>query len=207
MALIYMFLCNCTRVCCYEGNKYGVNASAVYETISRINHSCAPNSIWHFKKEDVYVKEVRAKKKIEKGMEITASYIYEEFMSRSERREKLKRVWNFECNCKLCSLDEDELRENEELRYKIKIQHENIPKFGLRSDVPEALSAAKEKVELMMKMDNDIIREWALLDALLELYKLSYSNTYTLTLAKQVKGRRKKILEDQTNEYKNKAYI
>ena len=38
---------------CYSGNDFGVNASALYEDVSRINHSCAPNCVWSWKKDDV----------------------------------------------------------------------------------------------------------------------------------------------------------
>merc|ERR1712080_725073 len=98
--------------------------------------------------------------------------------------------WNFQCHCKICSLEEDDLKKNEELRSKIIERHENVPMFGMIGEVSCALSAAKEKLELMSKIEDEVILEMPA--ALLELYELSI-----------VSG----ASEEETDEYKNRAFI
>ena len=90
-------------------------------------------------------------------MEIVASYLNVSivYMRKRERKEKLEH-WDIECTCKGCSLEECELKENEELRTKILNLHEDIPKLILRGDVASALSAAKDKLVLMEKIKDEL---------------------------------------------------
>jgi len=68
-----------------------------------MNHSCDPNS-----KQDVTddIEDnniaVIALKDIQKGEEITISYINLKNIEKKERRKQLKIDYNFECNCKRC---------------------------------------------------------------------------------------------------------
>ena len=134
------------------------DASALYQNLSRINHSCAPNCVWSGKKENIYVKEIRAVRKIEKGTEIVACYFdNDEFISRNERRELLKKNWNFHCNCEICDLKEEELKENEKVWSKIRNHHENVAYLGRRGDVIGALANAEKKLDLMLTIKDEVI--------------------------------------------------
>ena len=72
--------------------------SAVFETISMINHSCAPNVAWFTEEMDKTRREVRVCRHIKEGEEILASYIgLSEFPLRQERRDSLMTTWAFVC--------------------------------------------------------------------------------------------------------------
>jgi hypothetical protein len=89
----------------------GAEAGGVYETISRINHSCSPNVVqaWNplAEKETVYaVREIPA------GTEICTAYHFGG--PSSERQKILKMFFGFECTCFLCSLPEEKLEVSDE---------------------------------------------------------------------------------------------
>ena len=90
-------------------------------TISRINHSCAPNVVWSWINGDKskVMKQVRVVRVIKEGEEILVRYQGgNEVWSRDERQIWL-RNWNFICNCEVCSMTGDELMENEKARKKM----------------------------------------------------------------------------------------
>ena len=89
------FLTNCISV--NPENEKAAD-SAVFETISMINHSCIPNVAWFTEEEDATRKEVRVCKRIEEGEEIVASYIgLNQLPLRQQRREMLMPTWDFVC--------------------------------------------------------------------------------------------------------------
>lgn len=67
---------------------------------SRINHSCDPNAAWDTGRAPG-VMEVRAKRHIRPGEEITISYINQLEKPTDERRQRLRR-WGFVCQCSKC---------------------------------------------------------------------------------------------------------
>ena len=80
----------------------------LYLRISRINHSCRPNSVW---KPDVHSKRcaVVSLVTIEKNEEITVNYHFElsdprgQFcLSYQQRQLKLNSFYSFHCQCQLC---------------------------------------------------------------------------------------------------------
>ena len=80
----------------------------LYLRISRINHSCRPNSAW---KSDVHSKRcaVVSLVTIEKNEEITVNYHFElsdprgQFcLSYQQRQLKLNSLYSFHCQCQLC---------------------------------------------------------------------------------------------------------
>ena len=96
------FLTNCISV--NPDNEKPAD-SAVFETISLINHSCVPNVAWFTEEEDVARKEVRVCKRIEEGEEILASYIdLSQLPLRQERRDMLMPTWNFVCRFRHSSI-------------------------------------------------------------------------------------------------------
>ena len=103
MVLQMKFLTNCISVNPDNGKPAD---SAVFETISMINHSCIPNVAWFTESEDWTRKEVRACKRIEEGEEIVASYIdLSQLPLRQQRREMLRPTWNFVCRLRHYSLN------------------------------------------------------------------------------------------------------
>ena len=83
-------------------------AGAVYRTLSRFNHSCAPNCTWSFVHESeskpgggAVSVNVRAIKPVKSGDELTISYV-DPTVGRAERREQLWAKYRFECACHLC---------------------------------------------------------------------------------------------------------
>lgn len=84
-------------------------AGAVYRTLSRFNHSCAPNCTWSFAHESeskpgegAAAVTVRAIKPVREGDELTISYV-DPTVGRAERREQLWAKYRFECACHLCA--------------------------------------------------------------------------------------------------------
>ena len=100
--------------------------------MSRFNHSCRPNAqyFWNI---DTNTRDVRALRKIEKGEEITLSYLptypyhpddksHSILMSREERRAFLKNNWIFDCGCEGCDATESEEEAKKMKKYKVELQ-------------------------------------------------------------------------------------
>jgi SET domain len=89
----------------------GAEAGGVYEVISRINHSCAPNVVqaWNPLQEKETVYAVRP---IAKGAEICTAYHVGG--PSTERKKILKMYFGFDCTCALCSMPEEQLKASDE---------------------------------------------------------------------------------------------
>ena len=177
------------------------DGSALFVTISRINHSCSPNVEWSFLEEKRTSKEVRVIRNIKKGEEVLADYIADgkSFLLKSERKGKLKMGWNFDCSCSLCSSD---CEENDALRRRVKQLHDEIPLLGHREDTVGAANAALQKCEILEKCE-DLKSDLAV--AYLELYETlivlsHYKRLFGIDDA--LMG----ILADRRDEYREKAY-
>ena len=83
----------------------------MYTYFSRASHSCRPNAE-HVIKSKNGDAEVRARKDIEEGEEITICYIHEIdlCLPRAERLEQIKEARGFTCNCKRCECSFDDVR-------------------------------------------------------------------------------------------------
>ena len=83
--MVGIFQINGVKVCGY-GSTEPIMMSAVYKTLSRLNHSCYPNVVWE--KRASFCLEVRVCRTIEKGDELVTTYIGREklFRTREERR-------------------------------------------------------------------------------------------------------------------------
>ncbi|KAL3689824.1 hypothetical protein R1sor_016133 [Riccia sorocarpa] len=93
--------CNAHTICDEEFRPVG---TGLYPVISIINHSCAPNTVLLFNgKRGI----VRALQKIEKGTEVTVSYV-ELAGSTKTRQLALKEQYYFVCQCKRCRKMETE---------------------------------------------------------------------------------------------------
>ena len=135
--------------------------SGVYRTISRLNHSCAPNVVWSWIKRDKskVAKQVRVIRKIREGEELLVRYWgAHEFASKDERQDGLS-PWDFSCTCEVCSLTGDELIDNEEARMKIRTWCEAI-NVQFHSGLPKlAYKLAKSRVKVMMSIEKEMVVE------------------------------------------------
>lgn len=78
-------------------------AYAVSAEISMINHSCRPNACWKYNAGKC---EVHALDIIPAGQEITIAYSSHQehtLCNTTNRRKHLLAVWNFTCNCTICT--------------------------------------------------------------------------------------------------------
>lgn len=87
------------------------DVGGLFPEISRINHSCLPNSVQYWndmlRKQTIY-----AVRPIAKGQEVTTCY--QPGGTSSERKEVLKEYFKFDCECELCSLPADELKASDD---------------------------------------------------------------------------------------------
>ena len=156
--VVRIFMWNCINLC--GDPEMNVDKSGLYKTISRINHSCAPNVVWSWIQRDTSksIKQVKVCRKIMEGEEILAMYCGgdDTFPCKVERQMDLKK-WNFICKCEVCSLTGDELTINDEARRKIKDLHEALnikEKIGFYEN---ALQDAREKLKVMKTMKKEMI--------------------------------------------------
>ena len=178
--------------------------SALYTTLARINHSCAPNAEWSFMEEEREVKEVRAIRRIGKGEEVVVDYLSGlsvtqglSFPTCSKRREILAEKWGFCCACSLCASDHVE---NDALRRKLQQLHQDVLNHGRRFDIQGAVDAARAKC-LILEMCEDLVSELPM--AYLELYEtLIVAKQYTVML----RHRSSRTTNERCEEYREKAF-
>ncbi|KAI9511083.1 hypothetical protein F5148DRAFT_970775, partial [Russula earlei] len=83
---------------------HNVLYSAVFETFSRINHSCGPNAMFRWD-HATFAGEIRALRPISAGEEVTVSYFHDIMGPAAvalERQRFLLECYNFECACSVC---------------------------------------------------------------------------------------------------------
>ena len=85
--------------------------SGIYKQFSMINHSCSSNVTQDWKEENPLKIEVRTAPTIRKGEELTLNYLGL-LRTYKERKEQLKGKCFIHCNCKVCSLSEEEREKN-----------------------------------------------------------------------------------------------
>lgn len=86
---------------CFEHSDDPLGYSAYFMS-SFMSHSCQPNAVWHYDKDDFVL---RARVKIEAQDEICVSYLSEDSLLESvpSRRKHLKDSKHFVCDCARCS--------------------------------------------------------------------------------------------------------
>ncbi|KAG8167141.1 hypothetical protein KVR01_002830 [Diaporthe batatas] len=91
----------------------GSNEGGVYPTICLINHSCLPNSHnnWNSQAEHETIHAIRP---IRAGEEITIPY--DHGGPSAARQAFLKQAFGFDCQCAICTLPPDQLRESDTRR-------------------------------------------------------------------------------------------
>ena len=79
----------------------GLPRAYMFEVLSRVNHSCAPNIAKDFQEDGTAV--VRAVRNIASGEELFLCYMPDELLNPTKRRrEQLQRRYNFLCACERC---------------------------------------------------------------------------------------------------------
>ena len=89
-----------------------MNNHVVYETLSRVNHSCAPNCC-------ILDNTLVAMRKIQRDDELTICYFnpMENVLQDSKNRKNLLLSgWGFGCQCEVCQCQPKELDQNDKLR-------------------------------------------------------------------------------------------
>ncbi|KUJ19090.1 SET domain-containing protein [Mollisia scopiformis] len=100
-------------ICKSNGYPLGTNTEVggVFADISRINHSCLPNTVQYWN--PLHEKQtIHAVRPIPNGGEVTTSYLAGG--TSQERKQFLKENFGFDCACEVCSMLEDKLRESDE---------------------------------------------------------------------------------------------
>lgn len=118
----------------------------IFENISRINHSCLPN-VCHFWDKETQREQIFCLRDIKKDEEILTSYC-DLYADKETRRQTLKKGFNFECECVLCSMVGDDQKKSDIRRRILKKLDEEIPALATSRQIPEAL----EKVDQLIKV-------------------------------------------------------
>ncbi|CAL1698862.1 unnamed protein product [Somion occarium] len=90
------------------------DCAAVCKDISRCNHSCSPNAVYHWHLQS-FSEELRAIRPIAKGEEIVITYTPLRCPHR-ERQASLEQSYGFKCTCRICSLPAEESRRSDARR-------------------------------------------------------------------------------------------
>ena len=101
-----------------HGAKSQLIGAAVYPTLALFNHSCEPGLTRFFTGDTITVQTIKT---IRKGEEIFENYGPLFFHSRrSDRRERLKKQYWFDCSCAACEDDWPLLHEMEQAEFKFR---------------------------------------------------------------------------------------
>ena len=102
------------RILATNGLEGHDGATRLYRRVSRLNHSCRPNVL--VVAGDVMGEVVvKASRRVHKGEELLFKYVGQ-LEGRHGRRRELEEHWHFLCSCQVCSLPEEESRENDRRR-------------------------------------------------------------------------------------------
>lgn len=135
---------------------------AVYPTVSRINHSCAPNAVFGLVGEG-FTMAITAVREITRNEEISLNYIGTEegglLASRQERRRLLAASWKFLCQCRICSLEGEQRRRNEALREKLRGYREELAGFVCPDleHVSLALELSLQRVARLRELGEEVL--------------------------------------------------
>ena len=152
---------------CIDKELYPADDGGLYYNISRLNHSCVPNSTQSWVMGDFSRRQIRALKIIEKDEEIVGSYKGKpefSYGSRQTRRQQLLELGAFLCSCSECSLQGEDLRDNERMRADLRKNSGEFQSlvFQLLIDGPtsvprrsmkKALKLSQQRLTLIQKLD------------------------------------------------------
>ena len=147
---------------CAEPDLYrDTNEAGLYHKLSHINHSCVPNASISWIIGDFKRRQARALMDIEKDEEILGSYrAAKEFIygPREFRRQELLETQGFLCDCSECSLEGENLEENERLRAKYREKKAEIEQvmsseFCNSGSLKKIMKLAQKKIKLCQKLN------------------------------------------------------
>ena len=152
---------------CIQKELYPEDDGGLYYNISRLNHSCVPNSTQSWVMGDFSRRQVRALKIIEKDEEIVGSYKGKSdfiYGNRQTRRQQLLELDAFLCSCSECSLQGKDLQDNEKMRADLRKKTGEIPSLALqlltgapaslpRRFMKKALKLSQQRLTLVKKLD------------------------------------------------------
>ena len=130
-----------------------------------INHSCVPNATLSWVMGDFQRKQVRAIMVIEKNEEILSSWqntVEFIFGSREFRQQQVLEAGGFLCQCSECSLEADDLEENEKMRTEIKEKETEIEQLLMcgeshpvsrRSNMKKVLKLFQKKTNMVKNLN------------------------------------------------------
>ena len=123
-----IFLYNAISTC-GEPDLYSNQLEMSLYNFSLLNHCCVPNVVQSWVIGDYRRRQLRALRDIEKDEEILTAYCpTQEFVygTRDFRRQKLLETSAFLCECSVCSLEGEDLEENERIREEIRDKEREI---------------------------------------------------------------------------------
>ena len=154
--MLRIFTCNSIIICPHREITSKTSEAGLYYVISLINHSCRPNAQFSWVKGDIKRKQVIAMRTIEKGQEISAYYIGNNFGSRDDRRDSLLEDFGMLCWCPECSLEGNALRENEKLRADIRKGQEKVKEMIRNLERNVSTQLAKKKVKSLLSLSQKV---------------------------------------------------
>jgi len=83
-------------------------ASALFATLSRINHSCSGCNAHWFWNNELSKQQLITLQNINKDSQVFVNYC-EQILPSKERKAKLSKTWSFECQCKWCSCNQSKI--------------------------------------------------------------------------------------------------
>ena len=128
--------------------------NAVYATICFINHDCIPNSYpsWNT---NLDMETVYAICPIKAGEEITVCYT--DGITTRDRNEYLKKKFDFECSCSICSSSLAEQTLSDGRRTEIhRLFHDTVPKYPPSFDLEEGLPKLYNMARLLEEVDGQV---------------------------------------------------
>ena len=133
----------------------------LYLKISGFNHSCNPNIAW-VASLNSSIMTVKALVAIKKGEELVKDYMWSPFgdrgrygLCREERRAIIKKQFNFDCACDVCSKDD---KEDDELRKEYQALDIMLGIDGLEDDgSSDNLFNAEKKLKIGRKISNQLL--------------------------------------------------
>ena len=154
--ILRIFTGNRINICADPSLYSNHNEAGLYNNISLINHSCLPNAVDSWVMGDFKRHQVRALSTIQKNEEIVLSHhqYCQKFQrgSREFRRQKLLEDRGFLCECSECSLEGEDLQENEMMRAEIREKSEEL--LSGRTVGSDARRTVKKAMKVAQRIAN-----------------------------------------------------
>lgn len=114
----------------------GNHTQAMFQDISRINHTCVPNCQGNFNSA-IGQFTIHAIRPIDADEEVTISYLDEHAATRESRQSRLHNGYGFHCNCPICHDDTQVGRESEERRRRMQDKLKEYAEKASASETPD----------------------------------------------------------------------